>query len=73
MKISEHLDITLKLEKSLNKLGKYNLSKKLVDDLFDYSKSLNEIEYSELYEHKRPALILKNTKMLYLGEISYSK
>lgn len=62
MKISEHLDITLKLEKSLNKLGKDNLSKKLVDDLFDYSKSLNEIEYSELYEHKRPALIYKEYK-----------
>lgn len=62
MKISEHLDITLKLEKSLNNLGKDNLSKKLVDDLFDYSKSLNELEYSELYEHKRPALIYKEYK-----------
>ncbi|WP_295677764.1 hypothetical protein [uncultured Empedobacter sp.] len=62
MKISEHLDITLKLEKTLNNLGKDNLSKKLVDDLFDYSKSLNELEYSELYEHKRPALIYKEYK-----------
>lgn len=62
MKISEHLDITLKLEKSLNNLGRDNLSKKLVDDLFDYSKSLDELEYSELYEHKRPALIYKEYK-----------
>lgn len=62
MKISEHLDITLKLEKSLNNLGKDNLSKKLIDDLFDYSKSLNELEYSGLYEHRRPALIYKEYK-----------
>lgn len=62
MKISEHLDTTLKLEKSLNNLNRDNLSKSLIDNLFEYSKSLNEIEFSELFEHKRPGLIYKEYK-----------
>lgn len=62
MKISEHLDTTLKLEKTLNKLNVDNLSKSLIDNLFEYSKSLNEIEFSELFEHKRPGLIYKEYK-----------
>lgn len=62
MKISEHLDTTLKLEKSLNNLHRDNLSKSLIDNLFEYSKSLNEIEFSELFEHERPNLIYKEYK-----------
>ena len=62
MKISEHLDLTLKTENLLHNLQSDNLSKILVDHLFDYSKSLNGIEFSELFEHERPSLIYKEYK-----------
>lgn len=62
MKISEHLDASLKIESLLQNLQSNNLSKIIVDHLFDYSKSLNEIEFSELFEHERPNLIYKEYK-----------
>ncbi len=59
MKLTEHFDSLIALESRLKKNEKQKLTKELIDELLEFPFSIENIEFSELFEHSRPNLIYK--------------
>ncbi|WP_297984867.1 hypothetical protein [uncultured Chryseobacterium sp.] len=62
MKITEHIDELIVMEKFLTTLNNENLSKEIIDSCIVFTDYKNKIEFSALFEHQRPNLIYREYK-----------